>query len=91
MDTGSWRPRIGDRARVRIGVGTAMNCDEVPHCPEEQGHPCRVFDECPQPDAPHHPFLVAFDRPVPQVAIGRARVSLWTRHYAAHELEPLDA
>ena len=41
--------------------------------------------------SPHHPYLVEFDRPVPRVWIFGSEMVMTIRHYAADELEPIDA
>lgn len=90
MSSASWRPLLGDRVRVRQGVGATFTCDELPHHPEEQGSTGRVVAARAQPGAPDHPYLVKLDRPYPRVRYGGADAPIVARHYAADELEPLD-
>jgi hypothetical protein len=85
----SWHPRVGDRVRVCFGVGTRLNCAELPHYPEEAGRTATVHAERAWDGAPCHPFLVVFDLPAPQVCIMNNYVCMPARHYAASELEPL--
>jgi hypothetical protein len=90
MSASPWQPRIGDRVRVRTGVGRSTECAELPHYPEEQGHTGVVIGDRARPVAPSHRFLVAFDRPGPLVRMGSAGLMpLSVRHYAADELEPV--
>jgi hypothetical protein len=86
----SWRPRVGDRVRVRAEVGPGLDCAELPHYPEEAGWTATVVAERAGDHAPGHPFLVMFDCPAPRVCIRSTHVLLPARHYAAGELEPLD-
>jgi hypothetical protein len=86
----SWRPSVGHRVRVCHGVGTRLNCAELPHYPVEAGRTATVHADHAQAGAPGHPFLVIFDHPAPVVNIMGHCVPLPARHYAAAELEPLD-
>ena len=87
VSTLSWRPRVGDRIRVRPGVGTVLDCSDSPHFPEECGRTGKIVDVQSLSSAPGHPFLVVFSEPCPWVLVGRTRVRLATRHYAAGELQ----
>ena len=88
MDCGSWRPRVGDRVRVRVGVGRLLNCLEMTHYQEVERRTVPVHRDRAQLGSPNHPFLVEFDRPSPQVWILGSEITLVVRHYAADELEP---
>ena len=86
-----WTPRIGDRVRVRGGVGREIPCSELRHDPNEQGHAGRVIGDRTRAGAPSHDVLVAFDPPVPVVHMGPiGPIPLHVRQYATDELEPLD-
>jgi hypothetical protein len=68
-----------------------MVCTDLPHDPAEQGHTGVVVGDRPRARLESHPFLVAFDAPVPVIRVGGQSMPLHVRHYAASELEPLDA
>jgi hypothetical protein len=87
----TWRPRVGDLVRVRESVGRANGCGHFPHGGDEVGHSGRVMSDRPIEGVPSHPYLVMFDDPLPRIAIGGMPLPLFGRHYAATELEPLDA
>lgn len=91
MRAESWRPRVGDRVRVRAEVGRTFACSEMHHHPEEAGHLGRVLRDSAVAGVQLHRFLVAFDRPAPTVWIAGAYQQLPARHYAADELEPVGA
>src|SRR5262249_48358173 len=80
-------PVVGDRVRVRRGVGENATCDELPHYPDEQGRTGAVVAVRAQPGAPNHPYLVMFDRPHPEGMRSGIPMPIAARHYAADELE----
>src|SRR5262245_61352473 len=82
-DAGARRLQIGDRVRVRHGVGVTINCTEMPHYPDEQGQTGMLMGERAQASGPNHPWLVLFDQPYPLIELGLSRIALVTRHYAA--------
>jgi hypothetical protein len=87
-DDDHWQPRVGDRVRVRAGVGSSVpTCDEMMHRPEEAGATGQVVAMRALPGAPGHPCLVLFDAPLVAMRQG-AYMSIGARHYAADELEP---
>ena len=88
MDARAWRPRIGDRVRVRDGVGHETPCSELQHYFEEHGRAGRIIRDQPRPGAPSHRFLIAFDPPLPVTHVDPVGpVSLPVRHYTIDELE----
>ena len=89
MGTGTWRPRAGDRVRVRSGIGDTIPCAESTHYPEEAGRSGKVRREHDLAGTPAHRFMVAFDVPLPQVTLLGQELTLDARHYAAGELEPI--
>ena len=89
MGTGPWRPRAGDRVRVRSGIGDTIRCDESTHYPEEAGRTGKVRREHDLAGTPAHRFMVAFDAPLPQVTLLGQELTLDARHYAAGELESI--
>jgi hypothetical protein len=89
MQLASWHPHVGDRVRVRDGIGQRR--DTFPHYPEEQGLVGTVVAEQPLLSAPDHAYLVRFDGPHPVVYIGTSAFPLAMRQYAATELESLGA
>jgi hypothetical protein len=91
MEAAPWRPLVGDRVRVRDGVGQAIVCTDLPHDPAEQGQTGVVVGDRPRASLASHPYLVAFDAPVPIIRVGGRRMPLHVRHYAAGELERIDA
>ena len=90
MEDGSWRPRSGERVRVRATFGEGRACPDLPHYPDEAGHTGTVYVGRPREGAPGHPYLVQFDRPVPVVKVMGRFLALPARHYAADELEPIE-
>lgn len=90
MGAASWRPRMGDRVRVRAGVGTTIHCETMPQDAAEAGHTGVVYSDRSLDGAPDHLFLVSFDRPAPRMVVMDVDVSLPARHYAADELEPAE-
>ena len=89
MGTESWRPRAGDRVRVRSGIGQGIPCGESTHYPEEAGRTGKVRREHALAGSPVHRFMVQFDPPSPQVTLLGKELTLDARHYAAVELEPI--
>jgi hypothetical protein len=83
--------RVGDPVRIRDHVGRAGTCPEMTHDSAEHGHSGVVIGERPRLSFPSHAFLVVFDQPVPVLCIVGRWVPLHVRHYAADELEPLNA
>ena len=61
------------------------------HYPEEALRTATVRAIRAPLGSPHHPYLVEFDRPVPRVWIFGSEMVMTIRHYAADELEPIDA
>lgn len=82
----SWRPRIGERVRVRLPKDGA--CDQGLHVPEEADRLGRVVRLRPGADGRSHPYFVVFDHPPTREGFGGWRPSVAARHYAADELEP---
>ncbi|HZO27913.1 MAG TPA: hypothetical protein VFH48_18195 [Chloroflexota bacterium] len=89
MGTGPWRPRAGDRVRVRSGIGDTIPCAESTHYPEEAGKTGKVRREHDLAGTPAHRFMVTFDPPLPHVTLLGQELTLDARHYAAVELEPI--
>jgi hypothetical protein len=84
-----WRPSVGDRVRIRDGIGVTLRCIELPHDPAEQGHTGVVMNDRPYRSFVLHWYLVVFDEPVPALSVGGSPMPLQARHYAADELEPI--
>jgi hypothetical protein len=84
----TWRPVIGDV--VRIVLTTDHACHEAPHFPGEAGRTGRILRVQPTLGTATHPFLVMLERPGPDLRVGRIAGATRARHYAAHELEPVD-
>ena len=90
MDVEPWRPRNGDRVRVRETVGEILACAELPHYPEERGHTGTVFVGRLRHGCPHHPYFVQFDRPCPVITVLGYPIALPARHFAIDELESVE-
>ena len=82
----SWRPRIGERVRVRLLEDRP--CEQAPHFPEEADRLGRVVRMRSASGRRSHPYLVLLDQPPARDALGGWRPSVAARHYAADELEP---
>ena len=83
----SWRPRIGERVRVRSLHGRI--CGDPPHSTDEAdrlGHVVRMRTTV---GVRSHPYLVLLDRPPTRDALSGWRPSVAARFYAADELEPV--
>src|SRR5687768_11941625 len=91
IDAVERRLSVGDRVRVRTGVGQTIVCSEMSHDPGEAGHAGQVAAEQHLLSAPRHRYLVRFDAPHPLVLIHGTAIALVGRHYASGELEPIDA
>jgi hypothetical protein len=89
MATTPWGPRVGDRVRVHLRRG--RTCDEAPHFASEGGRTGRVIRDVPLPDLPSHPYLVMLEPPQDGGELDGWAATMPARHYAADELEPLDA
>jgi hypothetical protein len=89
MDSGAWRPGVGQRAQMLGRMGSAARCDVLEHFPEEHGATGRVADERVRPVIPGHAYLVELDRPHPRVTTAAGPLELVARHYAADEVEPI--
>jgi hypothetical protein len=89
MSDRSWRPRLGERVRVRLPKGRV--CGEPPHVLEEADRLGQVVRMRAAGSGRSHPYLVLFDHPPTRDAIGGWRPSIGARHYAADELEPVVA
>jgi hypothetical protein len=85
----SWRPDVGSRVRVAIRHG--RSCSNCPHFSGESGRLGRIVKVREMIGAPSHPFLVVLDRDPAMDAVLDWRMAILARHYAADELEPLDA
>ena len=87
MAGASWRPRIGERVRVRLSTDRA--CGEAPHSLDEAdrlGHVVRMRTTV---GGRSHPYFVLLDRPPTRDPLSGWRPSVAARHYAADELEPI--
>ena len=84
-----WCPAIGERVRVRRGVGRSLSCAEIAHGPEEQGATGTICADHAGLVSPSHRYLVMLDRPYPEILLGPRVVQIAARHYAADELESL--
>ena len=89
MGAEPWHPHARDRVRVRSGIGESIPCAESTHYPEEAGRTGKVRREHGLPGTPAHRYMVAFDPPLPKVALLGQELTLDARHYAAGELEPI--
>ena len=89
MSGSSWRPRIGERVRVRLPKGRA--CGEAPHVLDEADRLGHVVRLRPAGSVRSHPYLVLLDQPPTRDALSGWRPSVAARHYAADELEPVAA
>jgi hypothetical protein len=85
-----WQPRVGDRVRVRAGLGEQTRCDGLPHYVDEEGRIGTVAGVHPLVTFPLHRYLVRLDKPYPVVYLGLVPIKLSVRQYAADELEPID-
>ena len=84
-----WRPRIGERVRVRLSGDRV--CDQAPHAPEEADRLGSIVRTRPAANGRSHPYLVLLDHPPTRDALSGWRPSPAARHYAADELEPATA
>jgi hypothetical protein len=84
-------PHVGDRVRVQHGVGGCLPCPNLPHFREEAGHVGKVVAVRAPANVSDHPFLVIFTNPAPLVRMIGNLLPLSARHYAADELELIDA
>jgi hypothetical protein len=80
-----WRPRVGERVRVRL-PGDRV-CDQDPHLPEEGDRLGQVVRARPVAKVSTHPYLVLLDHPPASDLLAGWRVHVAARHYAADELE----
>ena len=87
MSGPSWRPRIGERVRVRLPKGRV--CGEPPHVLDEADRLGNVVRLRTTASGRSHPYLVLLDHPPTRDALSGWRPSVAARHYAADELEPV--
>jgi hypothetical protein len=87
MSGASWRPRVGERVRVRL-PGDRV-CDQAPHFPEEADRLGQVVRRRPSGTMRSHAYLVLLDPAPTGDALTGRRASVAACHYAADELEPI--